>query len=140
MAKADKVLVSVECKVNVTIERAWSLWTEVDHVVRWSLWPGWHVPRAENDLVVGGRFFYRMEDKNTKEGFDYSGVHDDVKEFTVIRSHLEDGRTIEVSFTREDDLTKVTQTLQPKSTYSAEAQKQGWQEIMDSFKTYAETV
>jgi len=140
MAEADKVLVTVECVVDVSVEKAWVLWTNVDHIVHWSLWPGWHVPGAVNDLTKAGRFFYRMEDKSTKEGFDYSGVHDEIEECKLIRSHLDDGRTIEVAFSAETDCTtRVTQTLQPKSTYSAELQKQGWQEVMDTFRAYAET-
>lgn len=48
-----------------------------------------------------------------------------------------------VSLTKVPDetehTTRVIQTLQPKSTYSAELQKQGWHEIMDTFRAYAET-
>ncbi len=41
-------------------------------------------------------------------------------------------------FSRAEDSIVITETFDPENTNSIEVQKQGWQNILDNFKRYAE--
>lgn len=138
---SDKVFVTVECVANVSIDKAWELWTDASHITHWNFGcPEWHAPRAESDLRVGGKYVTRMEAKDGSCGFDCGGVYDEIETHKLIKSHFEDGREIAVTFSTIDGHTKVSQTFQIEEINSAELQRSGWQNIMNNFKAYAESV
>jgi len=142
MSQSDKAQVTVECVVDVSVEKAWAVWTGVDHIVQWNAASAdWHTTRAENDLTVGGRFTSRMEAKDGSVGFDFGGVYTEVEHLKVIRYRMDDDRKVEVIFTAIDESsTRVTETFDPENTHPVEFQKQGWQAIIDNFKAHAEKV
>lgn len=142
MSQSKEVKVTVECVANVSVEKAWAVWTGVDHIVQWNAAsPDWHTTRAENDLTVGGRFTSRMEAKDGSVGFDFEGVYTEVEHLKVIKYHMDDGRTVEVIFTTIDEsTTRVTEIFDPENLHPVEFQKQGWQAIIDNFKAHAESV
>lgn len=140
-SSSDKVFVTVECVVNVPVDKAWDLWTEASHITKWNFAsPEWHAPRAESDLRIGGKYVTRMEAKDGSCGFDCEGVYDEIETHQLIKSHFTDGREIEVTFSTVNGQTKVTQTFQIEEVNSAEMQRGGWQNIMNNFKAYAECV
>ncbi len=139
MITGDK-LITIETTVNASVEDVWSFWTTPEHITQWHIASeGWHTPTAENDLVEGGKYLYRMEAKNGEFGFDYWGIYDEVNKYESIVSTLGDGRKVSVSFERLDDSTKVVESFVPDKEYSLEQQRMGWQQILDNFKTYVET-
>ena len=72
--------ITVETVVHASIEQAWKYWNEPEHIMRWcQASADWHVPRAENDLRVGGVFTTRMEAKDGSFGFDFTGQYDMVE-------------------------------------------------------------
>lgn len=100
---------------------------------------GWHTPRAENDLSVGGRFNYRMETLDGSIGFDYSGTYDEIIPETRIVLTLDDGRKVSVDFSGNDEKTRVDEEFEAENENPDEMQRQGWQSILNNFKNYAES-
>lgn len=125
--------------VDISLEKAWELWTEPEHIVHWNYASDdWQTTRAQNDLKAGGKFSYRMEAKDGSFGFDFSGVHKEVKLYTFIDSLLDDGRMLQVSFDYNDGKTFINEVFEAEMENSLELQRTGWQAILDNFKKYAE--
>jgi uncharacterized protein YndB with AHSA1/START domain len=132
---------TVECTAAVSVEKAWEIWNTPEHIVHWNFaTPTWHTPRAEVDLRVGGKYCARMEAKDGSCGFDCGGVYDEIEPLKVLKSHFEDGRRIEVKFESTEEGVKISQTFETEMENSAEMQREGWQNIMDNFKAYAESL
>lgn len=131
--------ITIETTVNAPVEKVWKLWTSPEHITRWnSASPDWHTPKAENDLRTGGKFTSRMEARDGSMGFDFWGIHDEVKPNEVIASTMGDGRKMKVVFTMEGDRTKIVESFEAESTNPEDLQRAGWQAILDNFKKYTE--
>ncbi|MEP7323867.1 MAG: alpha/beta fold hydrolase [Saprospiraceae bacterium] len=131
--------ITIETLVSVPVSKAWNLWTDPNHIVKWSsASPEWHTPRAEHDLKPGGTFNYRMEAKNGSMGFDFGGVFDVVTPNEYLEYTIGDNRKVKIWFSERGDQTYISETFEAESTNPIEMQRAGWQAIMDSFKTYAE--
>ena len=125
--------------VRVPRGRAWELWTQPEHIVKWCFASDdWHAPRAENDLRVGGRFLTRMEAKDGNAGFDFAGTYAEVVPEEHIVQTLGDGRKLTVFFAEHDGGTEITETLETEDENPVEMQRAGSQAILDNFKEYAE--
>jgi len=108
--------IKIESDINAPISRVWRFWTDPTHVRRWnSAMEGWHTPRAESDLSVGGSFNYRMETVDGSMGFDYSGVYDEIIPETRIALTLDDGRKVFVDFSGSGDSTHVDQEFEAEN-------------------------
>ncbi len=139
MSATNKTTVTVEATVNAPVEKVWKLWTTPEDVCKWNqASDDWHTTRAENDLRAGGKFTSRMEAKDGSFGFDFGGIHDEVKTNEVIASTMGDGRKMKVVFTSLGNSTKVTESFEAETQNPVEMQRAGWQAILDSFKKYAE--
>jgi uncharacterized protein YndB with AHSA1/START domain len=139
MLTTEKKAVTVSTKMNAPIEKVWSMWTDPKHIVNWNnASDDWYTPKAENDLKVGGRFNIRMESRDGTNGFDFSGEYDTVILLKQIKYTLDDGRTVQVSFTSEGNETSVNETFEAESENSLEMQRDGWQAILENFKKYVE--
>lgn len=137
----SNVFVTVDCIVDASVEKAWEIWNDPKHIVRWNYAsPDWHTPRAEVDLRAGGKYVSRMEAKDGSAGFDCEGIFDEIVEHEKIHSHFTDGRRIEVTFYPIEGGTKVSQKFEVETENPAELQRQGWQNIMDNFKVYVESL
>jgi uncharacterized protein YndB with AHSA1/START domain len=131
--------ITVETTVHTPVEKVWGYWTEPQHITKWSkASEDWHVPNAENDLRVGGRFLTRMEAKDGSFGFDFNGVYDEVRINEFISYTIEDGRKVTITFISQENDTKVIEAFEAETTNSIEMQKAGWQAILDNFKKYSE--
>lgn len=133
--------ITVETGVNAPLEKVWQCFTNPEHVKEWNhASDDWHSPRAENNLVVGGTFNYRMEAKDGSEGFDFEGKYDEVVPqkkivYTMIGG---DARTVEELFEERENQTHVTIIFDAEDTNSIEMQRGGWQSILDNFKKHVE--
>lgn len=138
--EADKpAMITVEATVLTPVEKVWIHWTEPEHLTKWSFASDeWHAPNAENDLRAGGKFTTRMEAKDGSFGFDFSGVYDEVITNEFISYTLGDGRKVSITFTRQGNVTKVTEVFEAEPENPIEMQKSGWQAILDNFKAYSE--
>ena len=131
--------ITVETKVQASVEKVWKYWTEPTHITNWnSASDDWHTPYAENDLRVGGKFLSRMEAKDGSFGFDFGGIYDDVILHEVIAYTLGDGRKVKITFKGKENETEVMVTFDVETENPIELQQQGWQAILDHFKKYTE--
>lgn len=79
-----------------------------------------------------------MEAKDGSAGFDFGGIYDEVKKHELIAYTMEDGRKVNVTFQEQGDITIVIETFDAENSHPIEFQQQGWQAILNNFKTYAE--
>ena len=139
MDTAEKTMITIEADVNAPVEKVWNYWTSPEHIVRWNnASDDWHTPRAENDLVAGGKFSSRMESKDGTMGFDFEGHYTEVEKHKLIAYTLGDGRTVSIQFEDRGGKTFIRETFEAENTHPADFQKKGWQAILDNFKKYSE--
>jgi uncharacterized protein YndB with AHSA1/START domain len=131
--------ITVEVFVDVACEKVWELFTEPEHVMVWNnASPDWHTPEAVNDLTIDGKFNYRMESRDQKEGFDFWGTYTEIIPCALIAYTMGDGRKVRVVFHEQDGVTHIIETFEAENENSIELQRGGWQAILDNFKTYTE--
>lgn len=139
METIDKTIITVETTVNAPVDKVWEYWSAPKHIVKWNQANDeWHCPSAENDLRPGGKFSSRMEARDGSFGFDFGGQYDEVIPLKFISYTMGDGRTVEVKFEEKGNATHITESFVAETQNSIELQKNGWQAIMDCFKSYVE--
>lgn len=135
-----KSQITVETSVRAPIEKVWRCWTEPGHIKNWCFAsPDWCVPDATNDVTVEGKFKTRMESRDGKMGFDFTGTYTDVVPYEKIEYTIDDGRKVIIRFIPQpnaDGSIKITETFEAEDINSLEQQKQGWQTILDNFAKY----
>lgn len=140
MESTEKTKIRVQVKVNAPISHVWKCWTLPDEITQWNqASEDWHCPTAANDLREGGAFSYRMEARDGSFGFDFSGVYTQVVVNRQIDYLLDNGRKVEISFIDSDDYTEITETFEAENENPIQLQRDGWQAILNSFKTYSES-
>jgi uncharacterized protein YndB with AHSA1/START domain len=138
---SDKNVVRVSVNVNVPLKLAWEIFAEPDHIVNWNFaTEEWHCPSATNDLRLNGSFSWRMEARDGSMGFDYAGKYNTVAEFEHIELSLDDGRKVWITFSEHDDQVEVAETFEIEDENAAEMQKIGWQNILNNYRSYAESI
>jgi uncharacterized protein YndB with AHSA1/START domain len=131
--------ITVEAIIEAPIETVWNFWTKPEHVMHWNFASkDWHCPKATSDFNIGGEFHYIMAAKDGSVAFDFCGTFTKIIDQSFIEIFLEDGRELNIQFESEGSSTKIIETFEPEEVNSMELQKQGWQAILDNFKTYAE--
>ncbi len=132
--------ITVEVDVNKGIEHVWEIWNSPEHIINWNhASDDWHTVRAENELRVGGRFFYRMEAKDGSMGFDCEAKYTEVIEFEKLEYVGLGNRTVTIKFNEMSGTTQVIETFEAENENPLELQKAGWQAILNNFKKYAES-
>ncbi len=135
-----KDTITIKKTVQAPIAKVWQFWTEPEHITQWNAASDdWHTPKAENNLKEGGRFVYRMEAKDGSVGFDFGGNYTAVKPKEHLAYALDDDRKVSIDFKTEDHAVTITEIFEPENENPVEMQKQGWQTILDKFKTYTES-
>lgn len=130
----------VEVAVNAPIEKVWDKLNNPKDIEQWNqASPDWHCLNASNNLEVGGKLKSTMAAKDGSFSFDFEGIYDEVIPQKLIKYHMEDGRTVEVSFEEKDNQVIVTETFDAENQNPEEMQKEGWQAILNSFKNHVET-
>lgn len=133
--------ITISATVNASIGKTWDAYTNPDHIINWNFAsPDWHCPRASNNLIVGGKFISRMEARDGSMGFDFEGVYTEITDNALIKYVMADGRKVQAVFSEEGQRTHVTVTFDAEQTNPAELQQMGWQAILNSFKSYTETL
>jgi uncharacterized protein YndB with AHSA1/START domain len=79
-----------------------------------------------------------MEAVDGSAGFDFQGTYDTVKDQEFLAITLADGRKWEVEFSDLGLSTHVTERFHPETENTLELQEQGWQAILNQFKSYCE--
>lgn len=133
------VKVTISATVNAPVDKVWKNWTTPADIMQWNnASPDWHIPRAENDLRIGGSFLSRMEAKDGSFGFDFTGIYDDVVTNKRIAYTMPDGRKVNIDFTDNGDSTGIQSVFDAETENPVEMQRDGWQAILNNFKQYTE--
>lgn len=139
METKNRTKVTIETTVKASPEKVWEYWNEPKHITKWnSASPEWHTPRATNDLRVNGRIVSRMEAKDGSAGFDFGGTYTKVEEPHHLAFTMDDDRKVEVHFQQKGDQIHIKETFEAEEQNPVDFQKQGWQAILDNFKSYIE--
>ncbi len=121
-------------------KKAWEYYTLPEHIVNWNFASDqWHCPKASNDLVVGGKYYTRMEAKFGEIGFDFEGTYTEVLPEEGFTFKLSDEREVSVSFTEKGESTQVRVIFDAETENTFKLQTQGWQTILDQYKKYTES-
>jgi hypothetical protein len=81
-----------------------------------------------------------MEAKDKSFGFDFEGEFTVVDYLKMIEFKLGDQRHVVVCFQETSEGTLVEETFEAEEQNSAELQRQGWQAILNNFKTHVEAI
>ena len=132
--------ITVSTTVNAPVDKVWKYWTEPDHITKWcQASHDWYAPYAENDVKPGGKFKTTMAAKDGSYSFDFEGVYTSIILYNLLEYTMADGRKVKVIFRSKGNVTDIEETFDAESTHSLEQQKQGWQNILDSFKMHTES-
>ncbi|ANH83718.1 activator of HSP90 ATPase [Niabella ginsenosidivorans] len=132
--------ISVQTIINADAAKVWEYYTDPGHITRWNFASDdWYCPRAVNDLKAGGKYTARMEAKDGSAGFDFEAVYDEIIDGKKIVYTIADGRKVTITFEEAGDKTKTTTLFEAENENPVAMQQQGWQAILDNFKTYTET-
>jgi uncharacterized protein YndB with AHSA1/START domain len=131
--------ITIQAKILVAKTKAWDYYTLPEHIVNWNFASDdWHCPRASNDLVVGGKFSWRMEAKDGSFGFDFEGVFMEIVPLEKLKYVFMDEREAEISFSALPEGTLVQIVFDAENENSLELQQAGWQSILDNYKSNTE--
>lgn len=129
--------IKIDVLVPVTPEVAWGAYLSPEAIMAWNqASPDWHCPAASVDLRPGGRHVARMEARDGSFGFDFEGTYEEVEAPGVLTLRLDDGRHARTTFVAEGAGTRVTTVFDPESSNPVEAQRAGWQAILDSYAAF----
>lgn len=139
METMTKNAITIQATVNAPIEKVWTFWNEPNHITQWAFAsPDWHAPKAENDLRVDGKFSTTMAAKDGSFSFDFEGVYTKVEKHKSIEYTIADGRKVKIEFIAEGNQTNVVESFDPEGENPEDMQRDGWQAILNNFKTYTE--
>jgi uncharacterized protein YndB with AHSA1/START domain len=131
--------ITIQVVVSADKSKAWDYYTLPEHIVNWNFASDeWHCPRASNELVVGGKYFARMEAKFGEIGFDFGGTYTEVRPQEGFTYRVSDGREVTVNFLEEEGKTQVQLIFDAENENPHELQAQGWQTILNQYKKYTE--
>lgn len=137
---AKATTITVATIVQAPMEKVWAYWNEPDHIKQWAFaLDSWEVPKASNDVRVGGTFSTTMAAKDGSVSFDFAGVYSNVVNHSLIEYDMADGRHVTVQFMQLPDAVYVNETFDIEQTNTPEQQREGWQAILNNFKKHVET-
>lgn len=140
METMRREIVTVETEIQTSVKKVWAILTNPEHIVMWNqASDDWHTTKADNDLVVGGTFNYRMEAKDGSSGFDFKGKYTGINPYKELEFVLDDGRKVMINLQEVDtNKTRLTESFEAEDTFPVEQQKFGWQAILNNLKKYTE--
>jgi uncharacterized protein YndB with AHSA1/START domain len=139
METKARTAITVEVLIKAPVENVWKFWSEPNHIAKWcSASDDWHVPKAENDLKINGKFNTTMAARDGSMSFDFEGVYTNIQQFKLIEYTILDGRKVTIRFSDNGNETNVTEIFEAEDTNPVEMQRGGWQAILDNFKKYVE--
>jgi uncharacterized protein YndB with AHSA1/START domain len=131
--------ITIQTILLASRKKAWEHYTLPEHIVNWNFASDdWHCPKASNDLVVGGKFSWRMEAKDGSFGFDFEGVFMEIVPLEKLKYVFMDEREAEISFSDLPEGTLVQIVFDAENENSLELQQAGWQSIFDNYKSNTE--
>ncbi len=131
--------ITVSANIEAPSAKVWDYYTNPSHIVNWNFaHPSWHCPTATNDMKIGGTYKARMEAKDGSFGFDFEAIYSAI-EIGKSFSYQFGERTAIVQFNDNGTNTEVAVQFDPESENHIEMQQEGWQAILNNFKSYVES-
>ncbi len=131
--------ITIDTTIGAPVERVWEAYTTPADITRWNFASDdWCCPSAEADLKVGGAYRARMEAKDGSFGFDFEAVYEALAPYEALTLAMSDGRRARTTFETVGGSTRVKTTFDAEDQSSIEMQRDGWQAILNSFKSYVE--
>jgi uncharacterized protein YndB with AHSA1/START domain len=134
--------ITIHATIHANIEKAWEMYTDPKHIVNWNFASDdWMCPSASNNLEVGGKYIARMEAKDGSFGFDFEATYDAVELHKYIKYTMPDAeaREVEIHFKSNDNnTTDVELTFDAENENPLDMQRDGWQAILNNYKSYVE--
>ena len=131
--------ITITATIHAPPKKVWDCWTSPRHITQWNFASeDWCCPHATNDLKVGGKYCARMEAKDGSFGFDFEATYDEVDDLKKLIYTMSDDRKVVTQFADLGGSTKVTTEFDAETENSIEMQRDGWQAILNNFKTYVE--
>ena len=125
--------ITVSTLIAAPITEVWRAYTSPEDVKQWNAASAdWHTTAAAVDLRVGGKFSSRMEARDGSFGFDFEGEYTYVDAPHRLEYRFGE-RSAAVEFLQTPTGVNVTVSFDPESEHSEEAQREGWQSILDNF-------
>lgn len=132
-------MITVSIQTQTPVKKVWEYWTQPEYITQWNFASeDWSCPMAINPLNEGSEFNWRMEAKDGSFGFDFKGVYTSIIPLERIEYKMEDGRKVEISFKESNGITTVTEAFEPEGSNADEMQRNGWQAILNRFKSLVE--
>ncbi len=130
-------MITVSIKLPLPASKVWEYFTQPEHVVNWNFASSdWCCPNAVAELKAGGRYVYRMEAKDGSFGFDLGATYHVFEPPFRSEARLDDNRLVRVELQTEGESTWLRQSFEPENAHPESLQQQGWQAILDSFRSY----
>ena len=131
--------ITITATINAGSKKVWDYYINPEHIIKWNFAdPSWQCPSASNYMRVGGKYSARMEAKDGSFGFDFEAIYSKIISGESFTYGIPDGRQVTVVFTNNSNQTVVTITFDAETQNSLEMQKNGWQAILNNFKSYTE--
>ena len=125
--------ISIETTVAAPVDEVWRAYVTPGDIMQWNAASDdWHTTSSSVDLREGGKFSSRMEAKDKSFGFDFEGQYTKIVPHRRIEYAFGD-RQAEVDFSEVADGVRVQVTFDAESTHPIDAQRSGWQAILDNF-------
>ncbi len=132
-------MITIQQKIQSSAHEVWEKYTEPKHITQWNkASPEWYCPAAFNDVRIGGKFNFVMAALDESAKFAFCGTYTRVQPLEILSYILDDHRSVHISFTEKMPFIEITLTFEPEKLHPSEAQKLGWQAILDNFKRYIE--
>ena len=128
--------ITISAVISCSKQTAWEYYTQPQHIVNWNFASDdWECPSATNNLTPGGKYTTRMQAKDGSFGFDLKATFLELQFPSYIASQLEDARGVEVQFIEGENGVLLKQRFEPESENPLDLQQQGWQAILNHFKS-----
>lgn len=133
-------MIQIEVLIHADVHTCWHHFITPEAIMQWNAASDdWHTTAAENNVMVGGQFNFRMEAKDGQAGFNLTGTYASVNFPHHLLYYLSDGRMVTVDFITEDTHTRVKQSFEPEQLHAADLQQHGWQCILNNYKKWVES-
>ena len=128
----------VQATILAGRQKVWDYYTKPEHITKWNFAdPSWHCPSATNDMQVGGQYIAKMEAKDGSFGFDFAAVYTEINSGSDFTYEF-GGRFSTVTLIEDEDCTVLVVAFDPETENPIELQRNGWQAILNNFKSYTE--
>ncbi len=131
--------ITIQASINADINTVWNKYTDPNQIIHWNFASDdWCCPSASNNLKVGGKYIARMEAKDGSFGFDFEAIYDEIEPLSKLKYSFSDAREIEIYFESKNDSTDIKIIFDAENENPLDMQREGWQAILNNFKSHAE--